>query len=567
MTTPDLPQQLHISRSSTSDGTTTSTAADPSPNGTTFYSLDEQDASLKRQDRHDDEGQESTVTIKQQKTFHDNDSDRTIPTTPTTPNPASKPVSPNASSINDFTVAENTPFELVAPDWSANNKAWAFLQSQNPRYPNKYLVKKESDGNDRAGYLLGRSPSSDIIFDQNEISKKHCLIYMETGSNGKAKGIRIFLEDTSFNGTFVNGTLVGLKNRVMLRNKDEIQLFRRKCRPDDDIRNKFYRVLFPPVFEANLCEHEYEFQQTLGRGNFASVKRAMHRVTGKTVAIKVLNKNRFAQKPKMIQAMIQEVSIMMSLRKHPLVVNIDRVFNEQHTIYLVLEYVPGGELFDFVSSNRTIDEDKTRFIFWQLFTGLKYLHDNNIAHRDLKPENVLLADRETLQVKITDFGLAKTEQRDQTFGSQCGTPNYVAPEILNSSDNRAYDKKCDIWSLGVMLYICLCGYPPFSEENAPPSMKAQIKMGKYDFPDRYWGHISESAKSLIKELLTVDPGKRVSIQEAQGHDWMLLNANDMAVRKARLGEEVLMNIRELETTEDMTPTQGLMTQSQSLEFY
>ncbi|KAK4512727.1 uncharacterized protein ATC70_003433 [Mucor velutinosus] len=566
MTTPDMPQQLNISRHSTSDGTTVA-AADPSPNGTIFYSLDEQDASLKRQDRHDGNEEEPTVAIKQQKTFHDNDNDRTMPTTPTTPNPVSKPLLPNASSINDFTVVENTPFELETPDWSANSKAWAFLQSQNPKYPNKYLVKKESDGNERAGYLLGRNSDSDIRFERNEISKKHCLIYMETGSNGKAKGIRIFLEDYSFNGTYVNGILVGCKNRVMLRNKDEIQLFRRKSYPETDLRNRFYRVLFPPVFEANLCEHEYEFQQTLGRGNFASVKRATHRVTGKTVAIKVLNKNRFAQKPKMIQAIIQEVSIMMSLRKHPLVVNIDRVFNEQHTIYLVLEYVPGGELFDFVSSNKTIDEDKTRFIFWQLFTGLKYLHDNNIAHRDLKPENVLLADRDTLQVKITDFGLAKTEQRDQSFGSQCGTPNYVAPEILNSSDSRAYDKKCDLWSLGVMLYICLCGYPPFSEENAPPSMKAQIKMGKYDFPDRYWGHISELAKGLIKELLTVDPSKRISIEEAQGHEWMYLNPTDMEARKARLGEQVLANIQDLETKEDMTPTQIMMTQSQSVEYY
>lgn len=162
MTTPDLPQQLHISRGSTSDGTTASTAADPSPSGTTFYSLDEQEANLKRQDRPDDDGLEPTVAIKQQKTFHDNDNDRTMPTTPTTPNPASKPVSPSASSVNDFTVVENTPFELVEPDWSANNKAWAFLQSQNPKYPNKYLIKKESDGNDRVGYLLGRSLTSDI---------------------------------------------------------------------------------------------------------------------------------------------------------------------------------------------------------------------------------------------------------------------------------------------------------------------------------------------------------------------------------------------------------------------
>lgn len=153
MTTPDLPQQLNISRSSTSDGTT-SAAADPSPNGTTFYSLDEPDANLKRQDRHDD-GEEPTSAVKQQKTFHDDDSYKTLPTTPITPNPASK-------SINDFTVIETTPFEAELPNWSTNNKAWAFLQSLSPKYPNMYLVKKGSDGQERAGYLLGRRPDCDI---------------------------------------------------------------------------------------------------------------------------------------------------------------------------------------------------------------------------------------------------------------------------------------------------------------------------------------------------------------------------------------------------------------------
>lgn len=158
MTTPDLPEQLNISSSTTDDA-----AADPSPNGTTFYSLDEQDTGQKRQERSDD-AQEPTIAIKQQKTFHEDD--KTLPTTPTTPAPASTATTTTTrtsnSSSSDFTVAERTPFQLEAPDWSINNKAWAFLQSQNPKYPNKYLVKKESNGQERAGYLLGRRPDSDI---------------------------------------------------------------------------------------------------------------------------------------------------------------------------------------------------------------------------------------------------------------------------------------------------------------------------------------------------------------------------------------------------------------------
>ncbi|CEP12009.1 hypothetical protein [Parasitella parasitica] len=571
MTTPDLPERLNISRSSTADAA----AAEPSPNGTTFYSTDEPESGQKRQGRGEDH---AMLATKQQKTYHDGD--KTLPTTPTTPAPALTPsptpvlasrsttLSPSTTAKyfqSDFTVVNRKPFELEMPDWSANTKAWAFLQSQNPKYPNVYLVKKELNGQERTGYLLGRQPDSDIRFEQSEISKRHCLIYMETGSNGKAKGIRIFLEDLSFNGTWVNGTLVGVKNRVMLRNRDEIQLFRRSSYAENDLRQKFYRVLFPPIYEAHICDHEYEIRRLLGRGNFASVHHAIHRGTGAVAAIKVLNKNRFAQKPRMIQAIIQEVGIMMSLRKHPLVVNIDRVFNEQHKIYLVLEYVPGGELFDYVSTNKTIDEDSTRFIFWQLFMAIKYLHDNNIAHRDLKPENVLLADREKLHIKITDFGLAKTEHRDQSFGSQCGTPNYVAPEILNAPDSRGYDKQCDLWSLGVMLYICLCGFPPFSEENAPPSMKAQIKMGKYTFPSPYWDNISELAKNLIRSLLTVDPIERLNVREALLHEWMHQNREDLKARQNRLGEAVLADILQSEQTVDVTPTQVLMTQSQSLE--
>jgi hypothetical protein len=171
MTTPDLPEQLNISRSSTTDD---AAAADPSPNGTTFYSLDEQDTGQKRQERSD-EVQDPTIAIKQQKTFHEDD--KTLPTTPTTPAPASTTTTATTttttatatatattsnSSNSDFTVVEQTPFQLEAPDWSINNKAWAFLQSQNPKYPNKYLVKKESNGQERAGYLLGRRPDSDI---------------------------------------------------------------------------------------------------------------------------------------------------------------------------------------------------------------------------------------------------------------------------------------------------------------------------------------------------------------------------------------------------------------------
>lgn len=459
---------------------------------------------------------------------------------------------------------ESNDLELTKPSWE-DPLCWAFLQSLNPLYDNLYLKKKTSPKDTRSGYVIGRDISSDIVINKMEVSRSHCLIYMETGSNGRAKGIRIYLEDKSFNGTFVNGKKVGHGNRVLLKGGDEIQLYKRPSHQKNDPRYKFFRILFPPSFDANLCENVYSFNSELGKGNFATVYHAIHNETNEEVAIKVMQKTRFEHKPKFLKSVIQEMSIMMSLAKHPFVVQMKEIFNEQTRIYLVLEYVKDGELFNYIRDCKKLTEDETRFIFWQLFHAIHFLHMANIAHRDLKPENVILADKKKLHIKVSDFGLAKTEERNQSFDSQCGTPNYVAPEVLNPVADRAYDKRCDMWSLGVMLYICLCGYPPFSDENGPPSMKAQIKMGKFEFLSPYWDGVSNEARDLIKKLLTVDPDERATINEAMEHPWMNMNSGDLNERKSSLGIEALTAIDY--HTIDASPlpeTQRVMSQSLSL---
>ncbi|KAI8094833.1 kinase-like domain-containing protein [Gilbertella persicaria] len=447
-------------------------------------------------------------------------------------------------------------FSLESPDWEKHNTAWAFLQPLDPSYTSKYLTKREPDHNGRVGFLIGRAEDCDVRVKMDAISKQHCLIYMETGATDKAKGIRIYIEDKSFNGTFVNGQHLGNGRRVLLRNGDEIQLLRSPKFHNPD-KYKFFRILFPPKYEANTCESEYEFGSLLGSGSFASVRLATHRITKRNYAIKILEKVRFSKKPKMLDSIVNEIGIMNSMTKHPLVVQMIRTFNELQKMYLVLEYVPDGELFQYVVDNKFLDEDTTRFIFWQLFTAIKFLHKNNIAHRDLKPENVLLANRETLHIKVSDFGLAKSEERNQAFDSQCGTPNYIAPEILDPAKHRSYGKKCDLWSLGVMLYICLCGFPPFSEENGPPSMKMQIKTGAYSFPSPWWDKISDNAKDLINKLLTVDPKQRLDIDGALDHDWMVMNAEGLYARQIKLGENVLEQIQALSEPVGYTPTQAI----------
>jgi len=181
-----------------------------------------------------------------------------------------------------------------------------------------------------------------------------------------------------------------------------------------------------------------------------------------------------------------------------------------------------GELFEYIIQRGKLSEEESRKIFVQLLHGLKYLHERNIVHRDIKPENILLCDK-NLTVKLADFGLAKIIGEDSFTTSLCGTPSYVAPEILENQKNRKYSKAVDIWSLGVVLYICLCGFPPFSDElcteDFPYNLSQQIKLGLFDYPTPYWSDISDEALDLIDRMLTVDPEQRITVQRILDHPW------------------------------------------------
>ncbi|KAI8342863.1 kinase-like domain-containing protein [Chlamydoabsidia padenii] len=449
----------------------------------------------------------------------------------------------NESPTTPSTTTPST-YEPDIPDWQTHTDAWAFLQSLNPQYKSQYLTRQGSVGKSSTGYVFGRWPACDFIFTQNEISKKHCAIHMERGCNANQEsGLSIYLEDFSSNGTFVNGVCVGPMNRVLLRAGDRIQLYRRDHYDDDDERHSFYRILLPPDFEVEEFHQTYLVGSRLGKGNFATVYKAKLRnevlVEGsqpRYVAVKSIKKSKLDRKPRLLPSVIQEIGILMSLEAHPCVIKIEKVFDEPNHIYLVLEYVSGGDLFDLVAK-KGLTESETRFIFFQLFAGIKFLHERQVAHRDMKPENVLVANANKLQIKITDFGLAKTTStKKKVLDSQCGTPNYVAPEILDPTGLRAYTKSCDLWSLGVILYICLCGMPPFSEEMTLPGMKERIRNGIYSYDHRCWDSVSDEAKDLIDRLLTVDPNQRIDVENARTHKWFRDGLEDLRDRVQALDE-------------------------------
>lgn len=256
---------------------------------------------------------------------------------------------------------------------------------------------------------------------------------------------------------------------------------------------------------------KYELGRTLGEGTFAKVKFARNIETGENVAIKILDKEKVL-KHKMIGQIKREISTMKLIR-HPNVIRMFEVMASKTKIYIVLELVTGGELFDKIASKGRLKEDEARKYFQQLINAVDYCHSRGVFHRDLKPENLLLDANGSL--KVSDFGLSALPQQvrdDGLLHTTCGTPNYVAPEVI---DNKGYDgAKADLWSCGVILFVLMAGFLPFEESNLVALYK---KIFKADFTCPSW--FSSSAKKLIKRILDPNPSTRITIAEVIENDW------------------------------------------------
>ncbi|KAM3289207.1 CBL-interacting serine/threonine-protein kinase 1 isoform X1 [Capsicum chacoense] len=256
---------------------------------------------------------------------------------------------------------------------------------------------------------------------------------------------------------------------------------------------------------------KYEFGRTLGQGNFGKVKYAKHIDSGKSFAIKILEKHRIHDLR--ITDQIKREIRTLKVLKHPNVVRLYEVLASKTKIYMVLEYVNGGELFDRIASKGKLSETQGRKLFQQLIDGVSYCHDKGVFHRDLKLENVLIDGRRN--IKITDFGLSALPQHlrdDGLLHTTCGSPNYVAPEVLS---NRGYDgATSDTWSCGVILYVILTGFLPFDDRNLAVLYH---KIFKGDAPIPKW--LSQGAKNLIRRVLDPNPQTRITIAEIKEDEW------------------------------------------------
>ncbi|KAF5802870.1 putative protein kinase CAMK-CAMKL-CHK1 family [Helianthus annuus] len=258
---------------------------------------------------------------------------------------------------------------------------------------------------------------------------------------------------------------------------------------------------------------KYEIGRTIGEGTFAKVKFAKNTETGEAVAVKVLAKSTIL-KHKMVDQIKREISIMKIVR-HPNIVRLHEVLSSQTKIYIILEFVTGGELFDRIVHKTKLSENEARGYFQQLIDAVAHCHSKGVYHRDLKPENLLLDSRERL--KVSDFGLSALPQEGvDLLHTTCGTPNYIAPEVLRK---RGYDgAAADIWSCGVILYVLLTGYLPF-EESDLPTLYRKVSAAEFSYP--FW--FPSGAKSLLDKILDPNPETRIKIDGITEHPWFQMN--------------------------------------------
>lgn len=417
--------------------------------------------------------------------------------------------------------------------------------------------------------MIGRNPTCQIQVKDKHVSSQHLRIYRDDAH-------RYFVEEVGASGCFINEVFMKKGEHRALTHGDAITIgerpeaagdhktfaayiFRvagRKSSEGNDAAEGDKRsanadgfasgtiaVTRPravdgrnTVTDAEVSE-KWDMSHVLGSGNFSEVKLGVDVKKGQKFAVKVIDKKKFLQfqnKRESQLCLSDEADVLRSLNHRGIVMCFDWFQTEAH-LYLVMELVGGGDLLQCILEGGCFTEQQAKRLFRQLCEAVDYLHNTmHIVHRDLKPENILLLskDRETMQTKIADFGLARKNMKSRDCRTFCGTPHYFAPEVINTFRDResgqqaGYGKQADMWSLGVILYILLSGIPPFEEEG----LYEQITEGKYEFDVREWTTVSPEAKELVRSLMTVNPKDRLNINQALDHKWLRFTAQSSPAR-------------------------------------
>ncbi|KAF9967272.1 hypothetical protein BGZ70_010149 [Mortierella alpina] len=332
-----------------------------------------------------------------------------------------------------------------------------------------------------------------MILPELSISNRHCRL--STNAFGQ-----VLCKDLSTNGTFWNYNLIGRGESVVLSNGDSIWIRR------NHHHTKSYRAHWA--------------------GTFAQVNVAIHRKSWLTLAVKIMDRVRFRMPENSGGTNIEkEVAILQSI-DHANIISVVDVIKTPRYIYIFMQMLPGGDLFDYIVKNGPLSELQAKFAIYQILQALQHLHQLNISHRDLKPENMLLASaKKYARLVLTDFGMAREFDKNYWMNTMCGTYAYMAPEVLEVQfvESPGYSCAADCWSLGITLYMILTGVHPFTSHHASEDedgMREALYTRNVEFPRRYWKHISLEACTLITNLLAFEPDERWTVDEALASDWI-----------------------------------------------
>jgi len=266
----------------------------------------------------------------------------------------------------------------------------------------------------------------------------------------------------------------------------------------------------------NKIQNNFEFLKVIGHGHFGTVRQAQRKTNpGIYFAIKSINKAKVGKHIDLLRAEVE----LLRIADHPNIINLYEIYEDFKYLHLVMEHCTGGDVLDYFTKNKNLTELEVAQLMTKMLSAVNYLHSNNICHRDLKPENFLLTSQDSsAEVKLIDFGLAKKfEETDlKTF---VGTPYYVAPEVIKGK----YGKECDVWSLGVILYLFLSGRPPFNGKSQDSIFQKIVEV-RLELDLKFWKNISREAKDLVFRMLVARPSKRITASKALRHKWFTSNA-------------------------------------------
>ncbi|XP_059094775.1 myosin light chain kinase A-like [Tigriopus californicus] len=428
--------------------------------------------------------------------------------------PSTQPMSEDDKEVSSL----DESMEADAPE------VYGYLLPYKPKGPMIELVLES--------FTVGRSVKANhrILPQTGQVRFKHFDAISKVQFALIKDKIGVFLEDRSSNGTYVNRTLVGRSKRVLLSHNDKIGVTEPKA------IHFIYMHSNQDQYPIELTQ-KYTVAQELGKGACGTVMLGVRKEDSTQVAIKIIKKKEVALLPSSNKGNVLNEVKMLRAIEHPCVIRLEDAIETPDTLYIILELADGGELFDKIIEKTRFQENEAKLYFYQIVSAVEFMHSKNIAHRDLKPENILLVsdDESRPLIKITDLGLSKFVDFTTHLKTFCGTPQYLAPEVLFSRvrGSGIYDHKVDMWSLGVILYILLCGCPPFNPMHPKKSLVQQVTDGDYSFPESQWASISPEAIDLVTQLMTVDPKKRLGAAEALVHPWL-------ADKEIQLKAEALM---------------------------